>query len=626
MDCGVGGENSGVKIRVGFAGQMLGGVVALSLLLGAGVGIAGVFSSGGAASAGGDPVIAAAGDIACDPSNSDFNGGQGKNGACQQLATYTLLQQIDPAAVLALGDTQYYCGGYQAFLQSYALSWGQLLSKTYPSVGNHEYLTSGGTGCDSSNQGAAGYFRYYSGAAEEGNVGQGWYSFDLANWHIIALNSNCGDAGGCSASSPQGKWLAADLAAHPSSCTLAYWHIPLFSSGGRAAPNSQYFWQSLYNAGADIVLNGHDHIYERFAPQTPSGQPDSAAGIREFIVGTGGANHTSIVAPAPNSEVRIDTAFGVLRLTLHPGSYDWAFVPVGGQPVMDSGTGTCHHATDTSPPSVPSGLSAAAAGGSGEQLSWSPSTDNVGVAGYRVLVNGSQVGSTAATSYTVTGLACGTAYQLWVEAYDAAGNVSAPATVTGSTAACSPPPLFADGFESGSLSQWSTVAGLQVAATAAHSGSYGALATSTAGTAAYALKQLASTQTSVYYSLWFKVLGQGSNVVDLAKLRTASGAALLTVFVAPTGQVGYQNNVTTLSTYSKTTASPSTWHQLEVHVVINGTAGQVQTWLDGQPIADLTKTESLGTTPIGAIQLGENITGRTYDTTFDDISVGTSGP
>jgi Predicted phosphohydrolases len=210
-------------------------------------------------------VIAAAGDIACDPSNSNFNGGQGKSGACQQLATATVLQQINPVAVLALGDNQYYCGGYQAFLNSYALSWGQLLSKTYPSVGNHEYLTSGGTGCDSSNQNAAGYWRYYAGAADEGNAGQGWYSFDVGSWHLIALNSNCSQAGGCGTGSPQYNWLAADLAAHPHQCLLAYWHIPLFSSGGRANQNSHSFWNLLYAAHADVVLNGHDHIYERFA-------------------------------------------------------------------------------------------------------------------------------------------------------------------------------------------------------------------------------------------------------------------------------------------------------------------------------------------------------------------------
>jgi acid phosphatase type 7 len=289
---------------------------------------------------GGDPVIAAAGDIACDPTNSNFNAGNGTSNSCRQRYTSNLIVNSGVAAVLALGDNQYYCAGYQAFQQSYALSWGQFKSITYPVVGNHEYLTSGGTGCDTSNAGASGHFSYFGAAA--GQAGQGWYSYDVGSWHLIALNSNCGDAGGCSSTSPQGKWLTADLAAHPNACTLAYWHIPLFSSGGRASSNSLSLWTQLYNAGADVVLSAHDHDYERFAPQTPSGTADSARGIREFIVGTGGANHTSFTLSAANSEIRNDSTYGVLKLTLHAGSYDWSFQPEAGATFADGGTGTCH--------------------------------------------------------------------------------------------------------------------------------------------------------------------------------------------------------------------------------------------------------------------------------------------
>ncbi|MDX6378258.1 MAG: hypothetical protein QOE98_2561, partial [Gaiellaceae bacterium] len=165
----------------------------------------------------------------------------------------------------------------------------------------------------------------------------------VGSWHLIALNSNCGNVGGCGASSPQGRWLAADLAAHRNACTLAYWHIPLFSSGGRAAINSQPLWSALYDAGAEVVLNGHDHIYERFAPQTPGGVRDDARGIREFIVGTGGANHTSLVGLAANSEVQNTNTFGILKLTLHANSYDWQFIPAAGTgSFTDSGSQTCH--------------------------------------------------------------------------------------------------------------------------------------------------------------------------------------------------------------------------------------------------------------------------------------------
>jgi hypothetical protein len=287
-----------------------------------------------------DPVIAAAGDIACDPTNSGFNGGNGVSGFCHQKYTSDLLVNAGLAAVLPLGDNQYYCGGYQAFLQSYDLSWGRVKSITHPVVGNHEYLTSGGTDCTIANEDAAGYFNYFGAAA--GNPGQGYYSYDIGTWHLIALNSNCTDVGGCGSSSPQGQWLTADLAAHSNWCTLAYWHIPRFSSGSRAELNTRDLWYILYDHDADLILNGHDHIYERFAPQAPDGTADSVRGIREFIVGSGGANHTSLAGLAANSEVRNVDTYGVLKLTLHPTSYDWQFVPETGQTFTDSGTQACH--------------------------------------------------------------------------------------------------------------------------------------------------------------------------------------------------------------------------------------------------------------------------------------------
>ncbi len=159
-----------------------------------------------------DPVIAAAGDIACDPTNTNFNNGNGSSGSCHQKYTSDLLVNAGLAAILPLGDNQYYCGGYQAFLQSYELSWGRVKSITHPAVGNHEYLTSGGTDCNNANAGATGYFNYFGSAA--GNSGQGYYSYDIGAWHLIAINSNCSSAGGCGSTSPQGQWLAADLAAH----------------------------------------------------------------------------------------------------------------------------------------------------------------------------------------------------------------------------------------------------------------------------------------------------------------------------------------------------------------------------------------------------------------------------
>jgi acid phosphatase type 7 len=370
-----------------------------------------------------DPVIAVAGDIACDPDSSSFNGGNGSSSACRELYTSNLLVNANLAGVLTLGDTQYYCGGYQAFLQSYDPTWGRVKPITHPAVGNHEYLTSGGTGCDSTNAGAAGYFKYFGAAA--GQPGQGYYSFDIGSWHLISLNSNCGSAGGCGATSPQGVWLANDLNAHPSACILAFWHIPLFSSGGRANNNSLAFWQILYAHHADVILSAHDHIYERFAPQTPQGTLDATNGIREFIVGTGGANHTSLSTIAANSEVRNTDTFGVMELTLHPTSYDWQFVPEAGKTFTDSGSQTCHgSASDTTPPTAPGNLTATAASPGQVNLSWTASTDNVGVAGYKVYRNGTFVATTTATSYADTTAVPSTTYSYTVTAFDAAGNLS----------------------------------------------------------------------------------------------------------------------------------------------------------------------------------------------------------
>ena len=289
------------------------------------------------AGASGDPVIAAAGDIACDPASTSYNGGAGTPKACREQATSDLLVNGGFAAVLDLGDNQYECGSLTAYDTSYNPSWGRLKSITHPAPGNHEYQTSGGTGCNSSNAGAAGYFQYFGAAA--GPPGNGYYSFDIGNWHIIALNSQCGKVG-CGPSSPQGVWLKNDLALHPTGCKLAFWHIPVFSSGATSS-GAKAFWTLLYAAHADLVLNGHYHAYERFDLQSPSGTADSN-GIREIIVGTGGEDHAGLGPKPPNTQVLNNTAFGVLELTLHPTSYDWKFMPVPGASFSDSGTTACH--------------------------------------------------------------------------------------------------------------------------------------------------------------------------------------------------------------------------------------------------------------------------------------------
>ncbi|MEA2562535.1 MAG: hypothetical protein QOH06_4039 [Acidobacteriota bacterium] len=280
--------------------------------------------------------VVAVGDIACDPADIAYNGGAGTTANCRMFATSDLALSLSPAAVLLLGDNQYENGTLAKYQASYGPSWGRLKAITHPVPGNHEYITPA----------AAGYYAYFGTAA--GDPAKGWSNFDLGGWHLIGLNSNCGAVGGCGAASLQGQWLAADLAAHPGVCTLAYWHHPRFSSGphGDDATTAP-FWTLLQAAGADLVLTGHDHGYERFAPQSAFAVADPA-GIREFVVGTGGRGLTSVTTVRANSEVRNYGAFGVLELTLWPDGYEWRFVGLNGS-TLDSGVGLCHSALPSEP-------------------------------------------------------------------------------------------------------------------------------------------------------------------------------------------------------------------------------------------------------------------------------------
>jgi hypothetical protein len=271
---------------------------------------------------GGDPIVLAAGDIAYGP---DLAGAEG---------TAKLLDGLD-GMVLALGDNVYPNGSIDDFLDFYAPTWGRHRWRTRPAVGNHEYHTPH----------AGGYFGYFCAAA--GPAFGGYYSYDLGSWHLVVLNSECVEGAGfdapsCAAGEAQERWLRADLAAHPSKCTLAYWHHPRFSSGHHGnADAMQDVWRALHDGNADLVLNGHSHDYERFAAQTPTGEADSARGIREFVVGTGGGVLSPFEDVKANSEVRRAGTWGVLQLTLHADSYDWKFLSVDGS-FTDDGHGSCH--------------------------------------------------------------------------------------------------------------------------------------------------------------------------------------------------------------------------------------------------------------------------------------------
>lgn len=284
--------------------------VAISLAL-----AAGALPLPPAARAAGGATLVGAGDIATCSGSADSK-------------TAALVQDAG-GTVFTAGDNAYSQGSAGQFANCYKPTWGQFKSRTRPAVGDNEYETPG----------AKGYFDYFGSAA--GARGKGWYSYDLGSWHVVVLNSNCSDAGGCGKGSAQEKWLKADLAAAGTDCIAAVWHQPRFSSvyGNNSATKA--FWDDLYAAGADIVINGHHHAYERFAPQDPSGHATSH-GIREFIVGTGGAPLAGrFKTVQPNSQVRNAKTYGVLKLNLRPGGYDFSFIPVAGSSFHDSGSGTC---------------------------------------------------------------------------------------------------------------------------------------------------------------------------------------------------------------------------------------------------------------------------------------------
>ncbi|MCA1676107.1 MAG: DNRLRE domain-containing protein, partial [Actinobacteria bacterium] len=266
----------------------------------------------------GDPVLVGAGDIAgCSTSGDE--------------ATATLLDSI-PGTVFTTGDNVYDDGTASEFANCYDPTWGRHKARTRPSTGNHDYHAAG----------AVGYFGYFGAAA--GDPAKGYYSYDLGNWHVVAINSNCSEVGGCGEGSPQETWLRQNLAETTKPCTVAYWHHPLFTSGANHSNATQMrpIFQALYDFDAEVVLAGHNHNYERFAPQNPSGGLDTAQGIRGFVVGTGGGGHYGFGTIQPNSEVRNGDTYGVLKLTLKASGYDWQFVPKAGYTFTDAGSGTCH--------------------------------------------------------------------------------------------------------------------------------------------------------------------------------------------------------------------------------------------------------------------------------------------
>jgi hypothetical protein len=327
--------------------------IALAMLISVGF-----LGSEGSVSAqdGTDPVFVGAGDIAsCARTGDEATG---------KLLDDIVADAPSTTTVFTTGDNAYEQGTLSQYRDCYDpdSNWGDHKAITYPTVGNHEYYAS---------ETASGYFAYFGADRVSYDAStKGYYSYNLGQWHMVALNSMCEKVGGCGATSPMVTWLKKDLAANPRTCTLAYFHHPVFSSGplsGGVNSKMKPSWEVLYAAKADVVLNGHLHNYERFAPQTPGGAADPE-GIREFVVGTGGYSLNTFKNKLQNSEVRNSSNYGVLKLTLHPTSYDWQFVTAPGGTVTDSGSDSCSGGSesppaDTTPPRVSSTVPGANATG-----------------------------------------------------------------------------------------------------------------------------------------------------------------------------------------------------------------------------------------------------------------------
>ncbi len=259
--------------------------------------------------------------------------GAGDIAICAEPGAEITAAMLDslPGTVFTAGDNSNEFGSRQNYLDCFDPTWGRHKDRIYPAAGNHDYYSEIGKP----------YFEYFG--ARAGLPSEGYYAFDLGAWRVIVLNSQCEFAGGCAAGAPQLEWLRSEVEENPRRCTLAIWHYPLFTSSARGGyAVVRPFWRILYEAGTDVILNGHDHHYERFAPQDPFGNRDEERGVRQFIIGTGGGGLRPVAGVADNSEAQILFTYGLLKLTLHSGSYDWEFIPQPGRPGSDSGSAACH--------------------------------------------------------------------------------------------------------------------------------------------------------------------------------------------------------------------------------------------------------------------------------------------
>jgi hypothetical protein len=532
--------------------------------------------------------------------------GDGASGEPNAIAVTDLIDGMDPNLFLYLGDV-YNDGTETEFHNWYGTGsnhYSRFRSITNPTIGNHEY------------QGlqAPDYFDYWD------NVPH-YYSFDAAGWHFINLDSTS-QYNQTVAGTPQYDWLVTDLEANTAVCTVAYFHHPLFNVGAEGESlRMSDIWTLLAQHGVDVVLTGHDHDYQRWHPMNGAGEIDPN-GVTEFVVGTGGHGIQDFIKTDDRMAVGFNTpptAFGSLKMELNQDGAAFQFVNIQGH-ILDSGSIPCSDApSDFTAPNAPTDLNATSISSSHIDLTWTSATDNVGVTGYQIYRDQELLDTIGAlTSYSDNTVIGNVTYEYYVRAIDDAGNISEPSNVVPETT----PLLFSDDFESGDMGNWTFSTGLNVQSQDVYNGTYATQASST-GTATWAYKHLDAGQNDIYYRLRFKINSLGTNAF-LMRFRTSSNTSLLGVFVSSTGKLAYRNDIAGMATTSNTAVTSGVWHALQVRVLINGAESQTEVWLDGVRIDELSKTESLSTTPVRRVQIGENATGRTYNILFDNVTVHTS--
>jgi hypothetical protein len=548
--------------------------------------------------------------------------GDGAGGESSETAVTDLIAAMNPNLTLYTGDV-YEQGTPTEFDNWYGLNqpgntyYGRFRDITLPVVGNHEYQ--GNT--------APGYFDYWD------NIPH-YYSVNRHGWHLIALDTNSA-YNQTAPGTAQYDWLAADLAANTQPCTLAFYHEPLVNVGDEGS--SAYvepFWQLFARYGVDLVINGHDHSYQRYQPLDGNGNPNPA-GVTEIINGAGG----HALGTLPGSDARLVASaqqFGALRLGLNSAGASYAFVNTAGV-TLDAGSTRCDPSkADVTAPSAPTKLTATGTYKTRIDLSWATSTDDVGVTKYQIFRDGALLDTVRQTSsYADDSVTPGSTHTYTVRALDNAGNAS-PASNPASAITPTVAVLFHDGFETGDLRAWTNPggttsppnAGLTVVSSNPGVGSWSARARSTDGTSgAAAWKVLAQPEPELYYSAEFKVLSHDTPIT-LMRLRDgpSTSHAIVSVGLALNNWVTMRLSGGAPSSVTSTvTASPGVWHTLQLHAAVDGTSSSTDVWLDGVRITRLSVSGvDLGSQPSAKVELGDPgspTTPKSFDMEFDEVAV-----